>query len=153
MIGLILMLSLPHCRLDIFSHFIVFWDANIMKKDLANNQNDTVKVLAGGLVRLRGHSDTLTQYVAAEMIPKSATKPLTVERQWWVASTVIPLVAATIGPLSSVLSIAALTSPWRVALPNEVVPSGSGRGTEDMAIGIRDPEWYVSSRHGSRARS
>ena len=124
-----------------------------MKKDPANNQVDTVKVLAGGLIRVRGPSDTLPQYVSPEWTPESVTKPLTVERQWWVASTVLPLIAATIGPLSSVLSIAALTSTWKVALPNEVVPSGSGRGTEDMAIGIRDPEWYVSSRHRSRARS
>ena len=64
-------------------------------------------------------------------------------RQWWVASTVIPLVAATIGPLSSVLSIAALVSPWRMTLPDGGTPNSSGRGSEDAAVGIRDPQWYV----------
>ena len=45
---------------------------------------------------------------------------------WWFASTAIPLLAATTGPLSNVLSIAALVTPWRVALPdNGQLPLGS----------------------------
>lgn len=51
--------------------------------------------------------------------------------------------AATIGPLSNVLSIAALVTPWRVTLPDGGVPSSSGRGSEDAAVGITDPKWEL----------
>ncbi|KAK5660503.1 hypothetical protein OQA88_13051 [Cercophora sp. LCS_1] len=84
----------------------------------------SVKFLAGGLIRLRGASDNLPQ-------------------QWWFASTAIPLIAATIGPLSNVLSIVSLVSPWRLTLPGDGTPSGSGRGSEDAAIGIADPKWEL----------
>ncbi|KAI9663088.1 MAG: Potassium channel [Bathelium mastoideum] len=43
-------------------------------------------------------------------------------QDWWFASTAIPLLAATVGPLANVLSIAALVTSWRVSL---VPPSGS----------------------------
>ncbi|KAK4889676.1 Potassium channel [Elasticomyces elasticus] len=36
------------------------------------------------------------------------------EESWWFASTAIPLLAATIGPLANVLSIAALVTYWQV---------------------------------------
>ncbi|KAK0627820.1 hypothetical protein B0T14DRAFT_474964 [Immersiella caudata] len=83
-----------------------------------------VRILAGGKIKLRAHTDSLPQ-------------------QWWFASTAIPLIAATIGPLSNVLSIAALVSPWRLTLPNSGVPFSTGRGSEDAAVGIRDPEWEL----------
>ncbi|KAH8723600.1 hypothetical protein GQ44DRAFT_709765 [Phaeosphaeriaceae sp. PMI808] len=35
------------------------------------------------------------------------------ESDWWFASTGIPLLAATLGPLANVSSIAALVTPWR----------------------------------------
>lgn len=38
------------------------------------------------------------------------------EQDWWFASTAIPLLAATIGPLANVLSIAALVTSWRMCL-------------------------------------
>ena len=38
------------------------------------------------------------------------------DQDWWFASTAIPLLAATIGPLANVLSIAALVTPWRMCL-------------------------------------
>ncbi|KAK1752066.1 hypothetical protein QBC47DRAFT_363663 [Echria macrotheca] len=84
----------------------------------------TVRIRAGGLIKLRGPSDSLPQ-------------------QWWFASTAIPLIAATIGPLSNVLSIAALVSPWRVTLPNDGIPDSTGRGSEDAAVGIEDPKWEL----------
>ncbi|KAK0645477.1 hypothetical protein B0T16DRAFT_509217 [Cercophora newfieldiana] len=83
-----------------------------------------VRVLAGGKIILRAHTDNLPQ-------------------QWWFASTAIPLIAATIGPLSNVLSIAALVSPWRLTLPNSGIPFSTGRGSEDAALGIADPEWEL----------
>ena len=35
------------------------------------------------------------------------------EQDWWFCSTAIPLLAATIGPLANVLSVAALVTSWR----------------------------------------
>ncbi|OIW28416.1 voltage-gated potassium channel [Coniochaeta ligniaria NRRL 30616] len=59
---------------------------------------------------------------------------------WWFASTCIPLVAATIGPLCNVLSIAALVSPWRVTLPNNGELPG---GADDNGVGVSDPHWEL----------
>ncbi|KAK0701674.1 hypothetical protein B0T26DRAFT_795155 [Lasiosphaeria miniovina] len=83
-----------------------------------------MRTIAGGLIKLRGRNDRLPQ-------------------QWWFASTAIPLIAATIGPLSNVLSIAALVTPWRVMLPDDGLPSKNGRGSDDAAVGIADPHWQV----------
>ncbi|CAK7215771.1 Potassium channel [Sporothrix eucalyptigena] len=59
---------------------------------------------------------------------------------WWFASTAIPLLAATTGPLSNVLSIAALVTPWRVVLPdNGQLPLG----IDDNGVGIKDPHWEI----------
>lgn len=38
------------------------------------------------------------------------------QQDWWFASTAIPLLAATIGPLASVFSLAALITSWRMCL-------------------------------------
>lgn len=59
-------------------------------------------------------------------------------RDWWFASTAIPLVAATIGPLANVLSIAALVTKWRDELPNN---GQLPEGTDDNGVGIEDPKW------------
>jgi hypothetical protein len=65
----------------------------------------------------------------------------TPSRDWWFASTAIPLLAATIGPLSNVLSIAALASPWKVTLPkNGILPEGA----DDNGVGIKDPTWELA---------
>ncbi|KUJ06261.1 voltage-gated potassium channel [Mollisia scopiformis] len=78
-------------------------------------------VLTIGKFKLRGKTDDLPQ-------------------DWWFASTAIPLLAATIGPLANVLSIAALVSKWRVTLPdNGQLPAG----TDDAGIDIADPHWEV----------
>ena len=58
--------------------------------------------------------------------------------KWWFASIAIPLLAATIGPLANVLSIAALASKWRVSLPNN---GQLPEGTDDAGVDIADPKW------------
>jgi len=42
------------------------------------------------------------------------------EADWWFAGTAIPLIAATVGPLANVLSIAALVTSWRMCLVDGV---------------------------------
>lgn len=55
--------------------------------------------------------------------------------RWWYASTGIPLVAGTFGPMANAFSICALVENWRVKIP----PGG----TEEHGIDIKDPEWYA----------
>ncbi|TKA62002.1 hypothetical protein B0A49_08400 [Cryomyces minteri] len=43
------------------------------------------------------------------------------QQDWWFAGTAIPLLAATLGPLANVLSIAALVSSWRECLVDPTV--------------------------------
>jgi potassium channel subfamily K len=60
-------------------------------------------------------------------------------RDWWFASTAVPLFAATFGPLANVLSIAALITNWRLDL---IDPSNPGTlFTELTATPIHDPHW------------
>ncbi|KAL3418389.1 potassium channel [Phlyctema vagabunda] len=74
-----------------------------------------------GRFKLRGKTDDLPQ-------------------DWWFASTAIPLMAATIGPLANALSIAALVSNWRVELPNNgKLPEGS----DTYGVGMKDPQWVI----------
>jgi potassium channel subfamily K, other eukaryote len=64
-------------------------------------------------------------------------------RSWWFASTAIPLLAATIGPLANVLSIAALVTSWRAQLgDNGELPGGA----DELGVGIPDPQWSVGAR-------
>ncbi|KAF9638413.1 hypothetical protein BFW01_g9310 [Lasiodiplodia theobromae] len=58
------------------------------------------------------------------------------KNDWWFASTAIPLLAATLGPLANVLSIAALVTYWRMDLvvDGNVLPELSG-------VPFKDPEW------------
>ncbi|KAF2472878.1 voltage-gated potassium channel [Lindgomyces ingoldianus] len=55
---------------------------------------------------------------------------------WWFASTAIPLLAASLGPLANVLSIAALVTFWRenVFIDDKFVPDFQG-------VPFRDPLW------------
>ncbi|KAK3319253.1 hypothetical protein B0H66DRAFT_623855 [Apodospora peruviana] len=78
----------------------------------------TTRNIAGGRIKLRGRSDNLPQ-------------------QWWFASTAIPLLVATLGPLSHVLSLASLISTWRVTLPD------NGAGADNLGVGIPDPKWEL----------
>ena len=54
--------------------------------------------------------------------------------RWWYASTAIPLLAGTFGPMANAFSICALVENWRVKIP----PGG----TEEHGINIKDPKWY-----------
>ncbi|MCJ1309513.1 Potassium channel [Agyrium rufum] len=59
-------------------------------------------------------------------------------QDWWFASTAIPLLAATTGPLANVMSIAALVTSWR----NNYNPDYPGQ--EPYSTGYPDPRWCVS---------
>lgn len=59
-------------------------------------------------------------------------------QDWWFASTAIPLLAATTGPLANVLSIAALVTSWRENY-DPAYP-----GIDDRAIGFPDPHWCIA---------
>ena len=70
------------------------------------------------------------------------------EEGWWFASTAIPLIAATVGPLANVFSIAALVVSWRMSL----VPGGKDNEPnwdgdpstlvqEVYGFGFPDPRW------------
>ena len=63
------------------------------------------------------------------------SKDLLFGRDWWFASTAIPLLAATIGPLANVLSIAALVTSWR----NNYDPAYPG--DDEASIPYPDPHW------------
>ncbi|EXJ64279.1 hypothetical protein A1O7_00615 [Cladophialophora yegresii CBS 114405] len=56
--------------------------------------------------------------------------------RWWYASTGIPLLAGTFGPMANAFSICALVENWRVKIP----PGG----TEEHGIDIRDPPWLIA---------
>ena len=58
------------------------------------------------------------------------------ESDWWFASTGIPLMAATLGPLANVSSIAALVTPWR---QSNIV---DGQQLSDYdGVPFADPRW------------
>lgn len=52
------------------------------------------------------------------------------------ASTAIPLVAATAGPLANVMSINALVTPWR----NNILSTEDADGQLEQ-VGFHDPHW------------
>ncbi|KAK7518266.1 potassium channel-like protein [Phyllosticta citriasiana] len=58
------------------------------------------------------------------------------EYDWWFASTAIPLLAATLGPLANVLSIAALVTYWRMDLIVDGKRVSQSQGQE-----FEDPRW------------
>ncbi|KAF2684059.1 voltage-gated potassium channel [Lentithecium fluviatile CBS 122367] len=61
---------------------------------------------------------------------------LILRSDWWFASTGIPLLAATLGPLANVTSIAALVTSWReqIYIDGEFVPEFDG-------VPFADPRW------------
>ncbi|KAH7035446.1 uncharacterized protein B0I36DRAFT_382151 [Microdochium trichocladiopsis] len=62
-------------------------------------------------------------------------------QDWWFCATAVPLIAATQGPLSNVLSIAALVNVWRVVLPNNgELPEGA----DNFGTPLRDPQWELT---------
>lgn len=56
---------------------------------------------------------------------------------WWFASTAIPLIAATTGPVANAMSIIALVSPWR----NSIESGQLDQDSIPIQIGFRDPQW------------
>ena len=66
-------------------------------------------------------------------------------KDWWFASTAIPLLAATIGPLANVMSIAALITSWR----NNYDPAYPGQ--DSYSVGFRDPHWCIALNAASLA--
>jgi potassium channel subfamily K len=75
-------------------------------------------------------------------------------QDWWFASTAIPLLAATLGPLANVLSIAALATPWRSCLVKDVESHAAAAcdwngdrnslGPELDGRPFSDPTWAVA---------
>ena len=74
------------------------------------------------------------------------------EQDWWFASTAIPLLAATIGPLANVFSIAALVTYWRMCLITGVVGEAEAQkckydgilntiGPDLEGVPFIDPRW------------
>ena len=59
-------------------------------------------------------------------------------QDWWFASTAIPLLAATTGPLANVMSIAALITSWRCGY-DSAYP-----GQDAHCIGFQDPHWCIA---------
>jgi len=96
------------------------------------NLERTDSMITIGKLKLRGQTDNLPQYA---LCPTFNGVVLTQSRDWWFASTAIPLLAATIGPLANVLSIAALVTRWRVTLPD------NGKGKDNDGVGI--PEYVL----------
>ncbi|RDL35730.1 uncharacterized protein BP5553_06342 [Venustampulla echinocandica] len=96
-------------------------ESNVVNGDsISKSQSDTLDTMRTiGRLKLRGKMDDLPQ-------------------NWWFASTTIPLLAATIGPLANVLSITALVIKWRSALPNN---GQLPEGTDANGVPIPDPEW------------
>ncbi|KAI0022541.1 hypothetical protein F4780DRAFT_777605 [Xylariomycetidae sp. FL0641] len=87
-----------------------------------NELQRTESVRTIGIFKLRGKTDDLPQ-------------------SWWFASTAVPLLAATQGPLSNVLSIAALATAWRVDLPNNgQLPEGA----DANGMPLKDPNWELA---------
>lgn len=58
-------------------------------------------------------------------------------QDWWFASTAIPLLAATTGPLANVMSIAALITSWKANYETGYI------GKDQYTIGIPDPHWCI----------
>ena len=57
-------------------------------------------------------------------------------QDWWVASTAIPLIAATTAPLANLMSIIALVMPWRSKLLDQA--DSSGAQAQEL---LTDPRW------------
>jgi potassium channel subfamily K len=118
------------------------------------------------------HANSDLQTPATNIIPSSVQQPKARKKpmrlwdpyenewdegepqDWWFASTAIPLLAATLGPLANVLSIAALATPWRscvvkgveahAALQCDWNGDRSSLGSELDGIPFSDPTWAVA---------
>ncbi|CAG7934899.1 unnamed protein product [Penicillium nalgiovense] len=61
-------------------------------------------------------------------------------QSWWIASTAIPLVAATTGPLANVMSVTALVVPWR----SQILSYEDSTAGNLIQEGYPDPRWSIS---------
>ncbi|KAF1811520.1 voltage-gated potassium channel [Eremomyces bilateralis CBS 781.70] len=68
------------------------------------------------------------------------------EATWWFASTAIPLIAASLGPLANVFSLAALVTFWKMWI---IDPTTGEELTELTGIPIQDPRWCYWLNVGS----
>ncbi|KAL3467150.1 hypothetical protein BJX64DRAFT_248940 [Aspergillus heterothallicus] len=71
-----------------------------------------------------------------EMRPPDDDEP----QDWWVASTAIPLAAATTGPLANLMSIVALVIPWR----NDIIWDQDNVDGTPVEVGYKDPKWCIA---------
>ena len=78
-------------------------------------------------------ADRNTEETYDQMDEEEQEKNFLLPARWWYASTGIPLVAGTFGPMANAFSICALVENWRVKIP----PGG----TEEHGIDIVDPSW------------
>jgi potassium channel subfamily K len=85
------------------------------------------------------HSFTFPHSIPAFLASLLHTDPL-LYSDWWFASTAIPILAATLGPLANVLSIGALVTSWRVSLHDPNNPANNPL-PELQGIPIKDPTW------------
>ncbi|KAF4550198.1 Ion channel-like protein 1 [Elsinoe fawcettii] len=96
---------------------------------------------------------------AVDKVSKMTVKPWTGtdDADWWFAGTAVPLLAATIGPLANVLSIAALVTSWRMCLIDGVdaatcpYPDNNPDILVDDLFGhtFADPRWCYYLNIGS----
>ncbi|KAF3917873.1 hypothetical protein ABW20_dc0107279 [Dactylellina cionopaga] len=77
--------------------------------------------------------DRLEAY--AEEFERSDEPPL----KWWFAAKGIPLIAATIGPLANLTSVAALVSPWRA----DLLTTGEHAYDQRYEVPFNDPKWAI----------
>ncbi|KAJ0417427.1 hypothetical protein BJY00DRAFT_303446 [Aspergillus carlsbadensis] len=61
-------------------------------------------------------------------------------QDWWVASTLIPLAAATTGPLANLMSVVALVIPWR----NDIIWDRDNVDGSPVEVGYKDPTWCIA---------
>ena len=80
--------------------------------------------------------DGSNQQEKAEMDEEQEEANFLMPARWWYASTAIPLIAGTFGPMANAFSICALVENWRVQIP----PGG----TEEHGIDIKDPRWLIA---------
>ncbi|KAL3447403.1 hypothetical protein BJX65DRAFT_295773 [Aspergillus insuetus] len=71
-----------------------------------------------------------------EMRPPDDDEP----QDWWVASTLIPLAAATTGPLANLMSVVALVIPWR----NNIIWDQENVDGSPIEVGYKDPTWCIA---------
>lgn len=59
-------------------------------------------------------------------------------RDWWFASTAVPLIAAATAPFANVMSIVALATPWRSTIHYDK----TGNNGLPLQVPYNDPTWY-----------